>query len=812
MANIAVGSTLVIDTGAAQEAVTATSVSAAGTFTAALAHPHDGSTTPFPIVGQPAPDVGRGWLNLLPGQPDPDPINAPNPDLATASRLGGVLSTLLAFSRIKQALSPGDERLLQLQQAPGALLPNGQPALIGLTGWSAASVNALLKHFFSGLSPDRLADVENFRRVYDAYQIVQTCGVAASTLISALSNAPTATAVNALQSALRAQYAEADWLTVIRPINDAIRIVQRDALVAYILQGFISQQPTELNSIGDTIDSADKLFEFFLIDPMTQPAVETSRLRLALSSVQLFVERILRNLEPNASPGDIDPAKWEWMKRYRVWQANREVFLWPENWLYPQLRDDQSPIFEQTMSALLQGDITDDAATSAYLDYLSNLEQVAKLEPCGLYYAPGAANSGDITYVVARTAGAHRKHYFRQLTAGSWSPWSEVQVDCEDMPLTPIVWKVDGGNRLFLFWLKILKESLLSPKAATKPLHPEALKLPMVDRTVNHKKQDGAMIGDLQAAGPPTSHAASKLRVRAVLCWSEFYNGKWQPTKTSDTNRAADLGTFDPYGSDSFDNYRNLVKITPATCTDHNNPNVAKSNFNWKSLSDALILRLSVPPPDAGSAPAHKPGFVLHNTHSLPTLMEDITASHGSKKLTLGDLLDSPSHWRAFRPAPARYTGRAAAGQFKVNYYSKPETDGLIPPPALSNTVLSFNWAPRFVDAQPGIGGSQAWDAPFIYEDKRNLFFVTTEKRYPAFSLFKGFGLSSPVFRGLDAGAEITPLVVSAAAAAANSGPADPLQIATGQAPGVRFGLNDAAVVSFQTSNIAATGFRVAKL
>ncbi len=46
------------------------------------------------------------------------------------------------------------------------------------------------------------------------------------------------------------------------------------------------------------------------------------------------------------------------MKRYRVWEANRKVFLWPENWLEPELRDDQSPFFKQTMGELLQGDIT----------------------------------------------------------------------------------------------------------------------------------------------------------------------------------------------------------------------------------------------------------------------------------------------------------------------------------------------------------------------------------------------------------------------------------------------------------------------
>ena len=87
------------------------------------------------------------------------------------------------------------------------------------------------------------------------------------------------------------------------------------------------------------IDTIDCLYAYFLIDTQTQPPVLTSRIRLALSAVQLFIERVVRNLEPEITPADIDASQWEWMKRYRVWQSNREVFLWPENWLYPELRD-----------------------------------------------------------------------------------------------------------------------------------------------------------------------------------------------------------------------------------------------------------------------------------------------------------------------------------------------------------------------------------------------------------------------------------------------------------------------------------------
>ena len=300
MANIAVGSVLAVDTGPTQEALTVTAISATA-FTAVAVHAHDGTVNPFPIVSQAAPDVGRGWLNFLPGGPDADPIAAPSPDLPTAARLAKVLGALLDFSRIKQALSPSDERLLQLLQSPAAILPSGQSALISLTGWAQVSVNALLTRFFNSLSPVSLGDIENFARVYDTYQIVQTCRVTASTLLVAVSNTPTATSVSTLQSALRALYAEADWLTVVKPINDAIRILQRDALVAYILQGF-ANEPAPISAIN----TPDKLYEYFLIDPETQPPVETSRIRLALSTVQLFIERILRNLEPEVSPGDID--------------------------------------------------------------------------------------------------------------------------------------------------------------------------------------------------------------------------------------------------------------------------------------------------------------------------------------------------------------------------------------------------------------------------------------------------------------------------------------------------------------------------
>jgi ATPase family associated with various cellular activities (AAA)/ABC toxin N-terminal region len=30
--------------------------------------------------------------------------------------------------------------------------------------------------------------------------------------------------------------------------------------------------------------------------------------------------------------------EWQWQKRYRVWDADRKIFLYPENWIEPELR------------------------------------------------------------------------------------------------------------------------------------------------------------------------------------------------------------------------------------------------------------------------------------------------------------------------------------------------------------------------------------------------------------------------------------------------------------------------------------------
>ena len=50
------------------------------------------------------------------------------------------------------------------------------------------------------------------------------------------------------------------------------------------------------------------------------------------------------------------------MKNYRVWEANRKVFLYPENWIEPELRDDKTPFFKELENELLQTELDDATA------------------------------------------------------------------------------------------------------------------------------------------------------------------------------------------------------------------------------------------------------------------------------------------------------------------------------------------------------------------------------------------------------------------------------------------------------------------
>lgn len=150
--------------------------------------------------------------------------------------------------------------------------------------------------------------------------------------------------------------------------------------------------------------------------------MQTSRIRLAIASVQLFVQRSLLNLEPKVEPSVINATQWEWMKRYRVWEANRKIFLYPENWLEPEFRDDKTHLFAELEGALLQGDVSSDLVEDAFLSYLKKLDELARLDIVGMHIEDNAAPALRTLHVIGRTFGEPHKYFYRRYAHQMWTP------------------------------------------------------------------------------------------------------------------------------------------------------------------------------------------------------------------------------------------------------------------------------------------------------------------------------------------------------------------------------------------------------
>ena len=170
----------------------------------------------------------------------------------------------------------------------------------------------------------------------------------------------------------------------------------------------------------------------------------TSRLVQGSGSVQLFVQRCFMGLEPDVEvkadgdDGDSAWRWWKWMRKYRVWEANRKVFLWPENWIEPELKKDRSPFFKDLENELLQNEVNQYTVETAFANYLEKLDGVAQLEIAGFYQEDDGDNA--IVHVFGRTPGAEpHLYYYRRYDYRQWTPWEKVDLDIQGDYLIPAV-------------------------------------------------------------------------------------------------------------------------------------------------------------------------------------------------------------------------------------------------------------------------------------------------------------------------------------------------------------------------------------
>ena len=414
---------------------------------------------------------------------------------------------LINFNAIKKENEPQDDTWVQVLKDPTVLNAQGKLLLESFNLWKETDITELLSHM--ALTRADLSKISILKKVIKAMQFINATGYSAMLVESWVMHDPSFDLVAGIKETVKNNVTEASWLDTMQSVSDPVRNLLRDALVSYIIQ-YSRPSPEIIN--------ADKLYEYFLIDVEMDACMKTSRIRQALSSVQLFIQRCLISLEPLVDPSSIKSDQWAWMKRYRVWEANRKVFLYPENWLEPELRDNKSSLFSELEGELLQGEVTDESAELAFLNYLKKLDDIAKLEMVGMYLEERGKNNqdDDILHVFGRTNGNTRQYYYRRYEFGYWTPWEKVSLNIEGEHIFPIVWR----RRLFVFWLNTFEKP--APVSGSK---------------------------SAQGMSNDTLNTNAKKNVEINICWGEYFKGKWTSPRSTDLKRPMlmeNLTSFDP--------------------------------------------------------------------------------------------------------------------------------------------------------------------------------------------------------------------------------------------------------------------------
>lgn len=383
------------------------------------------------------------------------------------------------------------------QVASGASQPDTFQTLTLFTGWDPADISDLTI-WYGYTYPADFKLPATYLRLEAATAVLRLLGVPTATATQFIQPVLTEVEAGLITQALRNKYDDKQWLNVIQPVEDTLRPRKRDALVAYLL----ASNP-DLNGSND-------LYDYFLMDVLMQPGQPSSRIVMAHGILQLFIQRCLMALEPDAIAdvtNDDGWSQWIWMKNFQVWVANRKIFLYPENWIQPELRADQSYFFADLISELQQNEVTDDNVETAAIHYLEKLDDVATLDVRACYYDVSTYTM----HVIARVRGGSTYYYRTGVKERKWEPWTKVDVDISGDHLLAYML----NNRLFLAW-HLPTEEIQQGQSVSIPSTP-----------IN------------QAAPAPMK------RYKIQLATSECINGVWQPKRTSQdvlhTNYYADL-------------------------------------------------------------------------------------------------------------------------------------------------------------------------------------------------------------------------------------------------------------------------------
>lgn len=319
-------------------------------------------------------------------------------------------------------------------------------------------------------------------------------------------------AVKLLNDSVKSHTKESEWLKFAQEMNDDLRKKKRDALAAYVCWDscfiptdnpeFVSRYPQQF------VDESD-IYAYYLMDVKMEPDMTISRIVQASASIQLFVQRAELGLEGQNVLTDEQRGEWEWMKNYRVWEAARKVFIYPENWIASDLRDDKTPFFEELEERIQEFSDDHSNLENALYEYLEKVREVSSIEIIGATKEDGGDEGGILytLHIVGRTQGEPHSYYYRKYKAkailsGEWTPWERLDVDIPSETVVPAI----VNQRLYLLWPQV---------------------------TMGQRGFEAASEGGLESI---------EYYARIQICWTSYTGTKWTGTRMT-SNALIDAST-----------------------------------------------------------------------------------------------------------------------------------------------------------------------------------------------------------------------------------------------------------------------------
>jgi len=333
-----------------------------------------------------------------------------------------------------------------------------------VTGWNVNQICKLVQVLFgSSKDYDTITGVVRMKGCFDlcsslALDINTTLELAALNALPADVDDITwekyTTAATTILHSLKTKFGGVDWDKNYRPILNKVNETKRDELAAYAI--------LTLNALFPELKTYNDLYDYLLIDMEMSGCADISYIKQAILSAQLYMKRAHMMLEPGITKLPIPDTWWSWLSDYRLWEVNRKIFLYPENYLEPELRNDSTPLFDKAKDSLTSNDITPQTVNDTYVEYFEQFVALSGLKQVGAFYGPAPdpdvpGSTVNTLFIVARTATEPYTYYMqRKISNLIWTPWEKVDQTISSPIATPLY----AFDRLFLFWVEQSKTSI----------------------------------------------------------------------------------------------------------------------------------------------------------------------------------------------------------------------------------------------------------------------------------------------------------------------------------------------------------------